>query len=174
MRYDRFMNKLKVFASVLLVIVSAGCSTGAPAADQNPFQVQVPAQEDPPMTDTVLAEVLEVKTTGAPNAYQFEVKVSSPDTGCDQYADWWEVLSEDGDLLYRRVLLHSHVNEQPFTRSGGPVPIDENTVRVVRAHMKNGGYGGHAMTSVETGFEPIQLEMIFASDVRGGVASAVA
>ena len=68
------------------------------------------------MTGSVLANVMEVQATGAPNAYQFEVKVSSPDTGCDQYADWWEVLSEDGQLIHRRVLLHSHVGGQPFTR----------------------------------------------------------
>lgn len=161
------MNKLKVPASVFLVIVLVGCSTGAPVATQNPIQVQVPAQEDPPMTDTVFAEVLEVKTTGAPNAYQFEVKVSSPDTGCDQYADWWEVLSEAGGLLYRRVLLHSHVNEQPFTRSGGPVPINGNTVVYVRAHMNVGGYGGTVFKGTAAdGFQPFDVETDFGADVE--------
>jgi len=75
------------------------------------------------MAEEILADVLSVEVTGSPNAYQFSVKIASPDTGCEQYADWWEVLSEDGQLLYRRILLHSHVNEQPFVRSGGPVNI---------------------------------------------------
>lgn len=44
-------------------------------------------------------------------------------------------MSTDGKLLYRRVLLHSHVDEQPFTRSGGPVPIQTDSVVWVRAHM---------------------------------------
>ena len=80
------------------------------------------------MTDPIQADVLTVAVTGQANAYQFNVQVASPDTGCDQYADWWEALSEDGQLLYRRVLLHSHVSEQPFTRSGGSVAIDPDTV----------------------------------------------
>ncbi|HJN27098.1 MAG TPA: hypothetical protein QF604_04200 [Candidatus Latescibacteria bacterium] len=33
------------------------------------------------------------------------------------------MVTTEGQLLYRRVLLHSHTNEQPFARSGSPVPI---------------------------------------------------
>lgn len=119
------------------------------------------------MPGSITANVLTVKATGKPNVYQFEVEISSPDTGCDQYADWWEVLSEDGQLLYRRVLLHSHVDEQPFTRSGGPVPIDENTVVIVRAHMNKSGYGGHALKgSVISGFKSFKVQAGFAAEVE--------
>ena len=119
------------------------------------------------MAKSVSADVLSVIAAGEPNAYQFSVEVSSPDTGCDQYADWWEVLSEDGQLLYRRVLLHSHVDDQPFTRSGGPVPIGENTVVYVRAHMNKGGYGGGVLKgSVASGFKVVDVEADFASDVE--------
>lgn len=107
---------------------------------------------------TNLADVLSVAASGAPGAYQLSVTVRSPDTGCQQYADWWEVLSEDGRLLYRRVLSHSHVEEQPFTRSGGPVPIGPDTVVWVRAHMHPSGYGGQALRgTVRQGFRPAQL-----------------
>ena len=92
----------------------------------------------------VTADVLAVQATGQPGAYEFSVSIRSPDKGCAQYADWWEVVSKDSKLLYRRVLLHSHVDEQPFTRSGGPVPIQPDTVVWVRAHMNNSGYGGIA------------------------------
>ena len=99
------------------------------------------------------SDVLAVRAIGGPNAYEFSVEVASPDTGCDQYTDWWEVVSEDGELLYRLTLLHSHVSEQPFTRAGGPVPVDSDAVVVVRAHMYPGGYGGTAMRgSVDGGF----------------------
>ncbi|WP_201739454.1 hypothetical protein [Dokdonia sinensis] len=81
-----------------------------------------------------------VVVDGVANAYTFNVTVQSPDTGCDQYADWWEVLSLTGDLLYRRILAHSHVDEQPFTRSGGPVEIDANQTVLVRLHMNTTGY----------------------------------
>jgi len=119
------------------------------------------------MPDTIIADVLTVKTTGEPSAYQFQVEVSSPDTGCEQYADWWEVLSEDGKLLYRRVLLHSHVDEQPFTRSGGPVPIDANVIVYVRAHMNTTGYGGRVLKgNVTGGFQPADIEAGFTADVE--------
>ena len=99
------------------------------------------------------ADVIAVQVVGKPGAYTFNITLRSPDTGCQQYADWWEVLSEDGKLLARRVLLHSHVDEQPFTRSSGPVPIQPATVVWVRAHMNTGGYGGTAYKgSVQTGF----------------------
>lgn len=45
------------------------------------------------------------------------VTLSHPDTGWDHYADGWEVLDENGQRLGLRVLVHPHVEEQPFTRS---------------------------------------------------------
>lgn len=45
------------------------------------------------------------------------VTLAHPDTGWEHYADGWEVLTEDGTSLGVRVLLHPHVEEQPFTRS---------------------------------------------------------
>ncbi|MEO0948865.1 MAG: hypothetical protein AAFY11_12110, partial [Cyanobacteria bacterium J06641_5] len=88
----------------------------------------------------------------------FAVTIRSPDTGCGQYADWWEVLAEDGELLYRRVLAHSHVGEQPFTRSGGPVAVAADRVIIVRAHMHPTGYGTQALRgTIATGFEEIAL-----------------
>lgn len=99
------------------------------------------------------ADVTAVSASGQAGAYAFNVTLSSPDSGCRQYADWWEVVSDDGKLLYRRVLLHSHVDEQPFTRDGGPVPVQPTTRVWVRAHMNTVGYGGVAFHgSVQTGF----------------------
>lgn len=108
------------------------------------------------------ADVIAVEISGSAGAYEFNVTILSPDTGCDQYADWWEVLSEDGRLLYRRVLAHSHAGEQPFTRAGGPVPVDAETTVWVRAHMFPGGYGGQAMKgSFRSGFRSEPLDSGF-------------
>ena len=109
------------------------------------------------------ADAIDMEVSGSPGAYQFAVTVSSSDMGCDQYADWWEVTSEDGDtLLYRRILTHSHVDEQPFERRGGPIALDEGEIVVVRAHMSTGGFGGAALRgSVTGGFEAFQPELNF-------------
>ena len=49
------------------------------------------------------ADVVAAEVSGDAGAYTFAVTVSSSDSGCDQFADWWEVTTEAGDLLYRRV-----------------------------------------------------------------------
>lgn len=111
--------------------------------------------------------MVSVTASGNENAYTFVVEIRSPDTGCEQYADWWEVITEDGELIYRRILAHSHVNEQPFTRSGGPVTIGPETVVIVRAHMYPTGYGGTAFRgSVNGHFEEIRLEADFAPELE--------
>jgi hypothetical protein len=97
------------------------------------------------------ADVIAVSVEGEPGAYTFDVTVRSPDTGCDQYADWWEVISAGGDLVYRRVLLHSHVDEQPFTRSGGPVDLQPVDQVLVRAHITTAGYGGAGLRGSPSG-----------------------
>ena len=99
------------------------------------------------------ADVLRVAAKGKPGAYALAVTVQSPDRGCDHYADWWEVVSPDGRLLFRRVLMHSHPDEQPFTRPGGPVPISAEETVIVRAHFHPTGYGGAVLRgSVAKGF----------------------
>jgi hypothetical protein len=149
---------------------------GSESASQTP--VQASPEEEPETSEQTriqlplvtngeaVADVLAVEASGEPQSYQFSVRVASPDTGCDQYADWWEVVSEDGELLYRRILLHSHVDEQPFERTGGPVEIAPDTVVWVRAHMNADGYGGAVVKgSVQDGFEQVAPPDDFATDL---------
>lgn len=114
----------------------------------------------------VRADVTAVRVRGRAGAYEFDVEVKSPDTGCQQYADWWEVVGTDGKLIHRRVLAHSHPDEQPFARGGGPVPIAADTVVWVRAHMNTAGYGGAAFKgSPAGGFVRAELAPSFAADL---------
>lgn len=79
----------------------------------------------------------------AAGTFRFDVTLRHADTGWDHYADNWEVLTLDGKLLARRVLLHPHEDEQPFTRSLGGVEIPAGIARVlIRGHDKVHGYGG--------------------------------
>ena len=104
------------------------------------------------------AKILDVSISGP----TFSVTVSSPDTGCDRYADWWEVVTPEGELIYRRVLLHSHVNEQPFTRSGGPVNVAGDRPLIVRVHMHPDGYSPEAFSgTINGGFSAVTLESDF-------------
>lgn len=114
------------------------------------------------------AVVTAVSFTGSEDDYTFSVTLESPDTGCDQYADWWEVFDKEGNLIYRRILLHSHVNEQPFTRSGGSVEIKEDTFVYIRGHMNELGYGSLVFGgTIKDGFEAMELPIEFAAILSG-------
>lgn len=116
----------------------------------------------------VVADVTDVTVSGEPGNYRFSVTIESPDTGCEQYADWWEVVDRDGDLVYRRILAHSHTDEQPFTRSGGPVDVAADELVYVRAHMNTGGYGGRAVRFTPNS-EPEEADV--SSDFAAGLES---
>lgn len=118
-------------------------------------------------TEPRFADVVSVEVSGGSQAYTFSVGISSPDTGCDQYADWWEVISEEGALIYRRILAHSHVDEQPFVRSGGKISISDSQTVIIRAHMNKAGYGGQALKgSVKRGFTKVVLDKSFARQLE--------
>jgi hypothetical protein len=112
------------------------------------------------------ANITKVAIEGAEFNYTFSVTVQSDETGCGQYADWWEVLKQDGTLVYRRILAHSHPNDQPFTRSGGLVKANQNELLYVRAHMNKFGYVGDVYKgSVAEGFVKDENVPTFPSDL---------
>jgi hypothetical protein len=66
------------------------------------------------------ANVTAVAVSGDSGAYTFNVSVESADIDCSQYADWWEVLSTDGVLVYRRILDHSHTDANGTSDADAP------------------------------------------------------
>jgi len=65
------------------------------------------------------------------------------DTGWEHYADRFDVLDDEGNVLGSRTLFHPHVDEQPFTRSLNALAIpDEVTTITVRAHDSVHELGG--------------------------------
>jgi hypothetical protein len=92
----------------------------------------------------VLAATL---TRVADGSFRVEVTVRHADQGWDHYADAFEVVAPDGRVLGTRILLHPHVEEQPFTRSLPGVEIpDEVTQVTIRARDSVDGYGGQELT----------------------------
>ena len=92
-------------------------------------------------------DVVDVKVKCSGDSCRFDVTLQHADTGWDHYANKWQVLTPDGDLLGERILYHPHVHEQPFTRSlsGVRIPRGLGSVRI-RGFDSVHGDGGMEMT----------------------------
>ena len=144
---------------LILALMLSGCSTT--------IKSEILPKDTVMSENKSIARVMEVEATGKADSYTFAVTVKSPDTGCDRYADWWEVITPEGELIYRRVLLHSHVDEQPFTRTGGTVAVKPEQEVVVRVHMSPDGYSSLAQQgTVESGFAATTLSEGFATNLE--------
>jgi len=86
--------------------------------------ITTPALSDQPVIEAAVA-------TPSGDAWRIDVTLRHPDTGWDHYADGWEVLAPDGTSLGLRVLVHPHVEEQPFTRSLGGVVVPSGADHVM-------------------------------------------
>lgn len=143
--------------SIALLLITLLFSTGCTKKNDETSPL------NPEVDITAKASIVSVSVSGNENKYTFSVGVSSPETGCDQYADWWEVITTEGELIYRRILAHSHVDEQPFVRSGGPVTITSHQQVYIRAHMNSSGYGTIVfLGAVADGFQKTTLDDQFA------------
>lgn len=150
------MRLLPIFflLSVLLLVACRSASP-APTATLPATSTETPDAAKP-VADADVTFVRAVQ--GDDGRWTFHVTVSHPDTGWDDYADGWDVLLPDGTVLKRnsadpftRLLLHPHVDEQPFTRSQSGLAIPPAVEHVtVRAHDLVDGFGGAQITVVLT------------------------
>jgi hypothetical protein len=124
----------------------------------------------------------------AAGSYQVTVILQSPEQDCDDYADWWEVLSEDGSLLGRHLLEEPQGFEKPFESQAVVSVEDPNQVLIIRAHFSSdmdetfanydnelilvdeipsSKYPNQAMKgSIETGFKSVRIPRRFAAKVE--------
>lgn len=153
------MSQHRLVITGILLTTLLGCASQPTTTSPTPKE-----ESAAPITEYD-SRVTAVETTPTANeAHTFAVTLESDETGCDRYANWWEVIDAEGNLLYRRILAHSHVNEQPFTRSGGPVVASDDEILIVRSHMHPTGYSTQAMTgNITNGFEPTTLPANFAA-----------
>jgi hypothetical protein len=127
-------------------------ASATPAAEPTPVATASPSASPTSAREGAAnADVLFVRAVQASDGrWTFHVTVEHPDTGWEDYADGWDVLTPDGEVLksnagdpFTRLLLHPHETEQPFTRSQSGIVIPEGVTQVrVRAHDLVDGYGG--------------------------------
>jgi hypothetical protein len=134
--FRNLRSKILFFIAFLLLAI--GCST------------MIPSQPTP-TRPKANADVLYVRTIlESSDTWTFKVTIQHPDTGWEDYVDGWDVLLPDGTVVkpdttspFTRLLLHPHVNEQPFTRSQRNIAIPPEVTQVtVRAHDLIDGFGG--------------------------------
>ena len=95
--------------------------------------------------DSVKVVKADFKLTGV-ETWTVSVTLSHADTGWAHYADNWQVVDADGNVLGDRVLHHPHVNEQPFTRSLSGVKIPSDIKKVyIRAHDNKHGWSAERL-----------------------------
>jgi hypothetical protein len=151
-RAERFLWRLSLVALGLLLLTA--CQNGGSSKSQ--LAPTATARDDGEGN----AHVLHVRAVqGDSGTWTFHVTVEHPDTGWEDYADGWDVVTPEGTVLkpdpdapFTRLLLHPHVDEQPFTRSqsGIEIPPDVTQVRV-RAHDLVDGHGGREVIVDLTG-----------------------
>ena len=98
------LNQIKIPGILVIILFSYVSWTGC---DKSTIENTDPL----PQPDTTKgADVISVTVSGGNNGiFNFGVGVFSPDIDCSQYANWWEVVSEDGSLIARRIVAHTHV-----------------------------------------------------------------
>ncbi len=146
---------LNLVASASLLMLAAACrpapatSTAVPTEPSGATTMPTdPASPTPSEAALDLRQANVVGVTFEPlgeSRYRFDVTLYHDDDGeAPEYADWWQVEDLQGNLLGRRVLLHSH-STAPFTRSETIEIPDDVRVVIVRGHDMRHGYGGQVM-----------------------------
>jgi len=136
-------------------IAVVGCV--GPAADEGAEEGEAAGTDDASAgaADADVLQVRAVQTGGSEpgegaTTWTFHVTVEHPDTGWEDYANGWDVVTPEDEVLkpdpgdeFTRTLLHPHVDEQPFTRSQRGVVVPQGVTEVrVRAHDIVDGWGG--------------------------------
>lgn len=92
-------------------------------------------------------QVVDIKVSQSSNgSWCFDVQIRHNDEGWHHYADAWQIISLQGDVLGERVLYHPHENEQPFTRRvcGVQIPNDV-TMIMIRGKCNVHGFGNQSV-----------------------------
>lgn len=87
---------------------------------------------------TIVTAKIQAVEEGTRN-FRIDVTLQHNDTGWDHYANRWDVLDQNGNLLGTRTLYHPHVDEQPFTRSLSlTIPPEVTHITIVASDSVHG------------------------------------
>jgi hypothetical protein len=144
MMQSQFRHKvLTTTGLMLLALLTLGCTP--PEQDS----MTTPEPQQPAGAGNADVTFVRAIQTAA-DTWTFHVTIQHPDTGWEDYADGWDVVLPDGSIVkpdsespFTHLLLHPHVEEQPFTRSQSGINLPPDATKVtVRAHDLVDGYGG--------------------------------
>ena len=125
-------------------VVSTVAGSRAKGASGMKYQWLISAFIALVMTTPLFANEVEIVKTHfrkSGDAWHVSVTLRHNDTGWEHYADAWQVVNSEGDVLGKRILYHPHENEQPFTRSLSDVKVPAGMhIVYVEAHDKVHGW----------------------------------
>lgn len=159
-------NKRITILCAILVLVS-GCDTAK--ENQTTSDHSTTTKDVDKGESKANADVIFVKAVKENKKWTFYVTVSHPDTGWEDYADGWNIITPEGKIIktdktdkFTRTLMHPHVDEQPFTRSQTGIRLPENTTYVtVKAHDIVDGFGGKEIKADFTKEDKNSYEIIY-------------
>ena len=134
--------------------------------------IEPEAQALPPTTEAATAPsgnpdleyaqvVFVTATQSGDGTWRFDTTVRHNDQGWDNYADAWQVVDLEGNVLGERILLHPHDTEQPFTRSQSGIVIPDGVTQViVQAKDNVEGFGGQVVMVDLTRSEGEKFEVV--------------
>lgn len=88
------------------------------------------------------ARIVAAEASASERGWTVSVTLRHGDTGWDDYADGWRVVTADGTILATRTLAHPHVAEQPFTRSLSGLDLPSGTPLYIESSTNVTGWSG--------------------------------
>jgi hypothetical protein len=88
------------------------------------------------------ARIVAAEARAAQAGWTVSVTLRHGDTGWDDYADGWRVVTGEGTVLATRPLAHPHVTEQPFTRSLSGLDLPRGTPLFIESSTSRTGWSG--------------------------------
>ncbi|CEL99265.1 unnamed protein product [Vitrella brassicaformis CCMP3155] len=161
------MARSQLFAAVclgaFLLVQQAECASNDVA---NVLRKKKGKHKGPPHADIL---DLGIKN-GTSGGYVLKVRYTSTDKDCTQYMNWYELLDEEGRLLFKRHMTHPHTKFPIWRETLLPVDgVYDDTTVIVRGHMYPNGYSGKAIKgSIKDGFQPIDLPSDYAREAETG------